>query len=155
MTIEQTRFRLQAAGEPYPWSLLLEADPSQSIVEGYLAKSSLWRLERSNQLLGIYVLTPISEVLAEVKNIAVDVNQQRRGYGFRLLQHASEQAQSEGYIKLRIGTGNTSIDQQRLYQKAGFSIVYTDKGFFTRNYPTPIFEHGALCTDMVVLEKDL
>lgn len=71
----------------------------------------------------------------------------------KMLAHATETAQSEGFHTLEIGTGNSSLAQLGLYQKCGFSISGIDFGFFLRNYSEPIWENGIQCKDMVRLSK--
>jgi aminoglycoside 6'-N-acetyltransferase I len=80
---------------------------------------------------------------------------QGNGFGKQLLQFAEEISQQSGYKKLIIGTGNSSIAQLALYQKAGFEIVRIEKDFFVKNYKQPIMENGIPCKHMIILEKEL
>lgn len=64
---------------------------------------------------------------------------------------AIEQAKREGYQKIEIGTGNSSIHQLALYQKCGFRITGIDQDFFIRNYEEEIYENGIQCRDMIRL----
>lgn len=136
-----------------PFDLLLLADPSREIIKKYLMKSQVFIAESDGKTIGCYVLAKLTKHLAEIKNIVVDPQYQKRGFGSRLIQHAYGQAAKDGYTTIRICTGNSSIDQLRLYQSHGFQIVAVIENHFTQLYPEPIFENGIPCTDQMVLEK--
>ena len=41
------------------------------------------------------------------------------------------------------------------YARFGFTHSHTVTGFFTDNYPEPLYEDGVLLTDMLYLKKEL
>src|SRR5690606_12861387 len=91
----------------------------------------------------------------EIKNISVQSSYQGKGLGTLLLKHAIDKAKSSGFKRIVIGTGNSSIGQLYLYQKAGFRITQIKRDFFRTNYDEPIIENGIECRDMIVLMKEL
>ncbi|MEL6534186.1 MAG: GNAT family N-acetyltransferase [Bacteroidota bacterium] len=147
--------RKQTPEDDIPWGLLLEADPSRVLVEACLSASELWRLQKAAELLGIYVLYPVNAALAEVKNISITEAHQGKGWGTALLRHATERARQLGYQKLQIGTADASLAQQRLYEREGFTPVQRISDFFVTHYAEPIYDQGAQCRDMIMMEKAL
>jgi ribosomal protein S18 acetylase RimI-like enzyme len=137
--------------ERYPWDLLLLADPSRQLIEGYLKESVVLGLDEGGEIKGVVVATPLSPTSWEIKNIAVSPNVQGRGKGKLLLQEALQTCERRGALEVWIGTGNSSVKQLGLYQKLGFRMVAIDRDFFVRNYSDPIFENGIECRDMVRL----
>lgn len=144
--------RLLAKGEAPPMDLLLEADPSEKLIRLYLAEGHCYVAELDGQVVGVYVLLPLSESAAEIKNIAVAEMERGKGYGKRMIEHALDEARKAGFRHVEIGTGNSSFAQLALYQKCGFRMKSIDRDFFTRYYPEPIIENGLVCRDMVRLE---
>jgi len=137
--------------EQPPWDLLLLADPSEEMVSAYLKGSFCYVAELDNSVVGIIVLFPTSKDLIEIKNIAVSEYMQGKGIGSKLIKHGIEAAKEDGFKTVEIGTGNSSISQLALYQKAGFRIIGIDQDFFVRHYPEPIYENGIQCRDMIKL----
>jgi len=138
-----------------PWPLLLLADPSREQVEGYLRTSRLLALLAGDRPLGVVVITPRSGGAAEITNLAVDEAWQGRGLGRRLLESAIVWARADGQQRVLIATGNSSLAQLGLYQRAGFRIVGIEPDYFVRHYPEPIFENGIQCRDQIRLALEL
>ena len=148
--------RMLKEGEQPPWNLLLLADPSIDLVSRYLQKGFCYvAVSDSSDTIGVILLVPISELVIEIKNLAVDNSHQGNGVGTELLRHGVLIAIEKGYETIEIGTGNSSINQLALYQKAGFRITGIDKDFFIRNYDEPIYENGIQCRDMIKLSMSL
>ena len=143
--------RLLNDGADLPMNLLLEADPSEELVREYCSNGFVYEAAVDDELMGVYVLLPLTDGVVEIKNIAVAEDARGQGYGKRLIQHALSEAERLGFGNVEIGTGNSSVDQLMLYQKCGFRIDSIDRDFFTRNYPEPIFENGIQCRDMIRL----
>jgi ribosomal protein S18 acetylase RimI-like enzyme len=139
-------------GHELPRDLLLLADPSWEQVEQYVHAGQCYRAMIEAQVVGVIVLMVISEEVLEIKNIAVAEAWQGKGIGRQLLRHARKVARADGYFRLQIATGNSSIGQLALYQQEGFKITHIDKDYFLHHYPEPIFEHGIRCRHRVVLE---
>jgi ribosomal protein S18 acetylase RimI-like enzyme len=138
-----------------PYALLLLADPSIHQINDYLQSGICYVARLENEVIGVFVLNQITPSSIEIKNIAISELFQGNGFGKQLLQFAEEVSQQSGYKKLIIGTGNSSIAQLALYQKAGFEIVRIEKDFFVKNYNEPIMENGIPCKHMIILEKEL
>lgn len=139
------------AHEPLPMDLLLEADPSESLVRAYCKSGWCIIGEQGAAIVGVYVLCALSPEIVEIKNVAVAENFRGLGYGRQLLQHALSEAARRKFEIVEIGTGNSSLDQLALYQKCGFRMHAIDPDFFRRNYPEPIMENGIECRDMIKL----
>jgi ribosomal protein S18 acetylase RimI-like enzyme len=134
--------------------LLLLADPSLEIVQQYLTEGHLFALFEQGEACGVVHLIPQTDIVMEVKNIAVKEEVQGCGYGKRLLHYALDFCQHQAYEKVIVGTGNSSINNFAFYQKAGFRFHSIIRNFFTDRYNEPIFEHGIQCRDMILLEVD-
>ena len=120
-----------------PMNLLLLADPSQKIVEGYLNRGDCYIAESDNQVIGVYILLPTSPETVEVANIAVVEKHHGKGIGKMLVINAIQTAKKKGY------------------KKCGFRITGIDIDFFIRCYQEEIFENGIQCRDMIRLTQYL
>lgn len=138
-----------------PWDLLLSADPSRKMIEGYIDNSDVYTASIEGKVIGEYVLTKIDSDTTELRNIAVDEKYQGRGIGRQLVLDAIEKAKGAGFKRIEVGTGNSSFSQLALYQKCGFRIVGVDKDFFAKNYTEKIIENGTECVDMIRLAIEL
>jgi ribosomal protein S18 acetylase RimI-like enzyme len=147
--------RLLDKEEQLPFDLLLLADPSEDMISLYLSDSDVFIAEADQDILGICVVYPESQWLAEIKNIAVKEEYQGRGIGRLLLNHVISTAKARGFKELIIGTADCGLMQIRLYQSVGFEISGIKENFFTDNYPEPLYENGILIKDMVILSKTL
>lgn len=143
------------SNERPPMDLLLLADPNKELVEGYLKRGQCFVAIVDHKTVGEYVLLPVRPETIELVNVAVDEREQAQGIGKQLVNHAVENARSQGYKTIEVGTGNSGIDQLALYQKCGFRMSGIDKDFFIRHYTEKIFENGIQCRDMVRLSLDL
>lgn len=137
--------------ESLPMDLLLLADPSKEKVLTYVQSGSCYAAFHEEDVIGVYVLTPLSQHTVEIMNVAVKESWQGRGIGKQLIHHAIAEAKVAGFQSIEIGTGNSSIQQLALYQKCGFRIASIDHDFFLKHYDEPIYENGIQCMDMVRL----
>ncbi|MGQ3740362.1 GNAT family N-acetyltransferase [Bacillus sp. Fil] len=135
--------------------LLLLADPSSEVVNGYLKQGDCFVLTKDMITVGIMILIPTRPETIEIINIAVSEKEQGKGYGKDLLGFAIDYAKKEKYKTIEIGTGNSSLIQLGLYQKCGFRITNVDRDFFLRNYEEEIYENGIQCIDMIRLTQYL
>lgn len=134
--------------------LLLEADPDEKTVREYLQQSIIFEITEGSQSIGCLLLL-LESALAEIKNIAVWEAYRGKGYGSLLLQFAINEARKLGAKRLRIATGNSSIGQIYLYQKAGFELSHVVRDHFTGHYPEPILENGIPCKHQLVFDMRL
>lgn len=144
-----------APDDAMPYDLLLLADPSRELVDSYLADAAVFLAETGDRIVGVLVLSPLTDALVEVKNVAVEPALQGQGIGRALIQHAIGIAGRKGFKTICIGTANSSIGQLHLYQKLGFEVSRIKEDFFIRNYPEPIYENGIQARHMIVLAKPL
>lgn len=138
-----------------PFDLLLMADPSRELVEEYIAEGECYIAEENGEVIGVFVIVPLTEEVVEIKNIAVHEDKQGKGFGKKLVQEAIDVAKRQGYEAVEIGTGNSSIGQLALYQKCGFRIEGIIKDFFVEHYDEIIMENGIQCMDMVRLRLEI
>ena len=71
------------------------------------------------------------------------------------MEYALREATEQGFVTVRVGTGNSSLSQLAFYQKRGFEIVAIDRNFFLTHYSEPIWENGIQCKHLLLLEKEL
>ncbi len=91
---------------------------------------------------------------SEIVYIAIREADRGKGYGTGLIAALVEMARERSTQALVVGTASTSVDNIIFYQKCGFRMDSVRKDFF--NYrPTPVYEHGILMRDMVMLRYDL
>ncbi len=132
--------------------LLLLADEQEDMIDRYLDRGTLYVLDDGG-IKALCVVTDEGGGVLELKNLAVEPESQRRGYGRRLIRFL-EETYGGRFSTLRVGTGESPLTLP-FYTACGFSPAGRDAGFFTRNYDHPIYEAGVLLTDMVFLEKPL
>lgn len=149
--------RQTSAPDAAQMQLLLEADPDAGKIAAYLESGALYVAEAAGHAVGLVVLVPLAARGAdvwEIKNIVLAPAARGRGHGKALLAAACDVLVGQGAKAVEIGTGNSSLDQLALYQKAGFRIVDVWPDFFA-DYPEPIVENGIECRDMVRLRLAL
>ncbi len=134
--------------------LLLEADPDEAKVQAYCRTGQVWVME-ADAICGVAVLQAIEEApepTAEIMNIAIKPGLQGKGMGKQLLHFLIAEAKRQGFQRLQVATGNSSIGQLAFYQKAGFELLRLERHYFTKNYSAPIIENGIHCRHRLVLE---
>src|SRR5689334_8526060 len=88
----------------FPWKLLLEADPSKEMVNQYLLGGKIYGAFMGDELIGEYVLFPISKEIVELKNVAVDDLYKGKGFGKKIVLNAIYNAKKNGFKKIIVGT---------------------------------------------------
>ena len=141
--------------ENMPYDLLMLADPFKEMIDAYLKHSKIFVAMLNVNVIGVFVLFPLSDTSAEIKNIAVKSEFQGKGVGKLLLDYAIEMARKDNYKSICIGTANSSVGQLYLYQKKGFEITGIIKDFFMKHYPKPIYENGIQSKHMIMLTRKL
>ncbi|MBD2230502.1 GNAT family N-acetyltransferase [Phormidium tenue] len=139
----------------WPWPLLLDADPSRSLIEAYIHQSTVMGLLAEESVIAVVVLLPRDRQVVEVMNIAVAPSHQGKKLGKLLLAAAVERSRQQGAKRMIVGTGTAGIGQLAFYQKMGFRMESIDRDYFVRHYPEPIYENGIWCRDRVILTLDL
>lgn len=149
------RIRKLTAEERPPMALLLLADPSQEAVQNYLNHGTCYIIDADDQIIGVSVIQALSCETIELKNLAVLPSFQGQGLGQKLVNDAIKTAKAQGFKRMEVGTGNSSLGPLRLYDKLGFKQYAVDNDFFIRNYTEPIFENGIQCRDLICLTQEL
>ena len=131
-------------------SLLLVADPSESVVRSYLngGKAFVGRIADLKVVAAVLV---VKGNTWELKNISVAPGHHRNGYGRRMINHLADYAKNNGASSLLAGTGNSSAGPLAFYKSLGFETIGTVKDYFA-DYEPPIFENGVRCLDLIQLE---
>ena len=99
------------------------------------------------------VVTDEGNEILEIKNIAVDPENQGKGYGKALIDFLASKYADE-YSILQVGTGDSPLTVP-FYEKCGFVRSHNIPNFFTDNYDHPIYECGVQLIDMVYLQRCL
>ena len=133
-------------------SLLLLADEQENMIDRYLEKGTMYALEDGNVKAECVVTDEGNEIL-EIKNIAVDPENQGTGYGKALIDFLVSKYADE-YSVLQVGTGDSPLTIP-FYEKCGFVRSHKIPNFFTDNYDHPIYEGGVQLIDMVYLQRRL
>ena len=132
------------------FSLLLLADESEDMVDKYLECGEMFVLD-DNGVKAECVVTKESDGIYEIKNIAVNPDFQRKGYGKHLIEYLLSY-----YIDCKVmlvGTGECD-SILNFYHKCGFIESHRVKNFFVDNYDHPMFEDGKQLIDMIYLKHE-
>ena len=129
--------------------LLLDADPSEAMVDRYLDAGDMYVLYAHGRPVCEAVITR-REDGCELKNLATQKDARGRGYASRLLAHLFRLLAAE-YATIYVGTAE---DLGPFYEKQGFRRAYVERHFFRDNYPGVIFDEGEL-DDMIYLARPL
>lgn len=132
--------------------LLLLGDEQEDMIDRYLTRGELYLLT-DNGAKAVCVVTDEGGGVLELKNIAVQPNAQRQGYGRQLLSFI-EKNYCESFSVLQAGTGDSPLTT-RFYEACGFTRSHEIPHFFTDHYDHPIFEGGNQLVDMVYFQKKL
>lgn len=132
--------------------LLLLADEQESMIDRYLERGEMYALW-DNGVKAVCVVTDEGNGCFEIKNIATEPENQRKGYGSELIDFLFAHYKGKCRTML-VGTGDSPLTIP-FYQKCGFVISHRVKNFFIDYYDHPIFECGRQLVDMIYLKKDL
>ena len=133
-------------------SLLLLADEQENMIDRYIEKGTMYVLEDDN-VKAECVVTDEGNGILEIKNIAVNPENQGMGYGKTLIDFIASQYADE-YSILQVGTGDSPLTIP-FYEKCGCVRFHKIPNFFTDNYDHPIYEGGVQLIDMVYLQRHI
>jgi len=131
--------------------LLLQADPSREMIEGYLNSGELYALMVNGQTAAVAVVAVREDGDWEIKNLAVAPDMRGKGYGTRMLRHLFK-VLSARCGKLYVGTSEGNV---AYYERFGFVKCGVIEGFFAAHYDRPIIENGKVILDMITLARTL
>jgi ribosomal protein S18 acetylase RimI-like enzyme len=102
-----------------PWH-----DDLRSVRSAYLENKGEFLVGVVNgEVVAMGALRRISETVAEVKRMRVDVRFQRQGFGRAMLRRLEARACELGYRTLRLDTTVKQVPAQRLYESSGYREV--------------------------------
>ena len=131
--------------------LLLEADPSEEMIDRYLEDGEMYVLMINGQAAAVAVVGQVDEEVCELYNLATAPGMRGKGYASRLVRHLLRLYQPR-CKRMRVGTALPLVS---FYERFGFRYAFTREGFFLdEGYAGVRFEEGEL-KDMQVLEMEL
>ena len=132
--------------------LLLIADENERMIERYIDRGIMYILDDDGVKAEIVVCDEGRGII-EIKNLAVEPQFKRQGYGKKLVDFVCERYKGK-YHTVQVGTGDSPLTIP-FYEKCGFKRSRVVKDFFTENYDHPIYECGIQLVDMIYLTKEL
>lgn len=133
-------------------SLLLEADPSEKIVNKYLQDGDLFVLTYKKAVAGVAVVTKVDADTCELKNIATKEQYRGMGYGKQMIKYLADNYKQK-YKRMIVGTTENNIP---FYVKQGFyKYEKTIKNFFIDNYDEELWDGSLHCVDIYYYSMDL
>ncbi len=129
--------------------LLLLADESEDMIDLYLERGEMFVLD-DNGVKAECVITEEEPGVYELKNIAVEPEFHKKGYGKTLIDFLfSNYSECK---TMYVGTGDCP-STLTFYHKCGFIESHRVKNFFTDHYDHLMFEDGVQLVDMVYLKR--
>ena len=119
--------------------LLLLADEQEDMIDRYLERGTMYVLEDGG-VKAECVVTDEGGGILELKNLAVEPEAQRKGYGKALIDFLVRQYAGR-YALLQVGTGDSPLTVP-FYEKCGFARSHRIPNFFIDHYDHPIYEAG-------------
>lgn len=140
-----------SAGKKAYLPLLLEADPSEKMIDKYLEKSEMYVLMINGQAASVAVVGQVDEQVCELYNLATAPGLRGKGYASRLVKHLIRLYQPR-CKRMLVGTSQPLMG---FYERFGFAYSFTREGFFLdEGYAGVQFDEENL-KDMQVLELAL
>ena len=106
--------------KPYPdevpWDLLLEGDPDEKRIGGYLDQELIRVAKFRGEVIGVYVVKPIGRTRFQLANIAVAQGFRDKGLGRWLLSHAIGLAETKGAREIFVSGARS----QAFFESHGF-----------------------------------
>ena len=131
--------------------LLLEADPSERMIDRYLEDGEMYVLMINGQPAAVAVVGQADDEVCELYNLATAPEMRGKGYASRLVRHLLRLYQPR-CKRMRVGTSRPLMS---FYERFGFRYAFTREGFFLdEGYAGVQFDEENL-QDMQVLEMEL
>lgn len=132
--------------------LLLLADEQEDMIDLYLDRGTMYVLE-DRGVKAECVVTDEGDGILEIKNLAVQQDSQRKGFGRQLVEFVASTYKGK-YSVLQVGTGDSPLTIP-FYEKCGFVRSHVIKNFFIDHYDHTIYEGGQKLVDMVYFRRKL
>ena len=140
-----------SAGKKAYLPLLLEADPSEKMIDRYLESGEMYVLMINGQAASVAVVGQVDEQVCELYNLATAPGLRGKGYASRLVRHLIRLYQPR-CKRMLVGTSQPLMS---FYERFGFRYSFTREGFFlNEGYAGVQFDEKNL-QDMQVLELAL
>ena len=137
-----------STGKKKYMDLLLEADPSEAMIDKYLGDGELYVLVKDGQPVCVAVVGQVDNETCELYNLATAGGERGKGYASKLVRHVLRLYQPRAKV-MRVGTSKQLVP---FYERFGFKYAFTREGFFlNENYANCTFDEPGL-KDMEVLE---
>ena len=131
--------------------LLLEADPSERMIDRYLEDGEMYVLMINGQAAAVAVVGQVDDEVCELYNLATAPGMRGKGYASRLVRHLIRLYQPR-CKRMLVGTSQPLMP---FYERFGFMYSFTREGFFLdEGYAGVQFDEENL-QDMQVLELAL
>ena len=127
--------------------MLLDADPSEAMIDRYLDAGEMYVLLIDGQTVAEAVVLQKDANTCELCNLATAPEHQHKGYASTLVKRLQKLYKP----RCRTMLVGTSPANTGFYENLGFIPTSIRPNFFKDNYPEPIYENGAPLTDMHVL----
>lgn len=134
--------------------LLQKAEPSEELIQEYLAKGDLFLMQAQQETICIALANALSEEEIQINLIYVQRKYQAKGYGKMMVDYLSE-CYHKTYKRMVVALDGSNVGAMEFFVKCGFSYSHTQKGFFVENYPMPIMGDTAQAQDQVFFVKTI
>lgn len=132
--------------------LLLLADEKEFMIDRYLERGEMFVLYE-DEVKSVCVVTDEGNGTCELKNIAVKIDSQRKGYGKKLIEYLV--AHYAGvYRQMIVGTGDVP-GTVNFYTNCGFEYSHRIENFFIDNYEHQMNEDGVILKDMIYFKQKI
>ncbi|GAY72804.1 GNAT family N-acetyltransferase [Lentilactobacillus kosonis] len=91
------------------YELLLDADPSEGVINNYMQRAVSFEAVNNNELLGIVVLLPTRPETLEIVNISVTATKRNNGIGRQLLTFAENMLEKTNTLGLKSELGPLAL----------------------------------------------
>ena len=133
---------------------LLLADDSTEVINEYIHDGDMYAVIFKERVVGVVLFTSLSQGIVELKNIALEETYRGSGIGRAVIHEGLHIYRQKQFLKMMVGTANSSITNIAFYQKVGFRIDSIKKDFFN-HYPNDIYENGIKAQDMIMFSINL
>ena len=140
-----------SAGKKAYLPLLLEADPSEKMIDKYLETGEMYVLMINGQAASVAVVGQVDEQVCELYNLATAPGLRGKGYASRLVKHLIRLYQPR-CKRMLVGTSQPLMS---FYERFGFAYSFTREGIFLdEGYAGVQFDEENL-QDMQVLALEM